>query len=132
MPRILPKFLAGALFAASLFLLPLIPARAQSLSAACPISAMVAKVVTTTTYTIGIADQCSLLVFNNASAVAVTLPRKSTNFPNGFVVGVADLGAGTATVTPTTSTINGTTTAAATTGTGFMIYSDGTNYYTVP
>ncbi len=79
---------------------------------------------------IAVADQCKLLVFNNANSIAVTLPRASTTFPVGFVVHVADLGAGTATVTPTTSTINGTTTAAAAQNAGFDIYSDGTNYYT--
>ena len=127
MTRKLTKLFAGALFAASLFLLPLSSAFAQ---ASCPISSTVAKVITTSPYTVLLTDQCKLLVFNDASAVAVTLPQKSTTFPNGFTFAVANIGAGTVTITPTTSTINGGSTVAVAQSFGLDVFTDGTNYYT--
>jgi len=59
---------------------------------------------TGTTYTIVEADNGKVLTFNNASAVAVTLPDTlSTNFQCTIV----QIGAGAVTVTPATDTING-------------------------
>lgn len=129
MPRTLSKFLAGALFAASLLILPL-AAQAQSMSAACPVSATVDKAVTGTTYTVGVADQCALLNFTNASNVAVTLPNAATTFPAGFRIAVRNGGGGTVTITPTTSTINGAATATLAPGQSADIWTDHTNYVT--
>lgn len=117
---------------AGLFLLAALSplsAFAQSGSAACPVSAQLAKVVSGTTYTVALGDQCSTLVFTNTGAVAVTLPNAATTFPVGFTVAMKATG-GTVTVTPTTSTINGASTAVLSAGTGFSVATDGTNYYT--
>lgn len=82
-----------------------------------------------TTYTFASADNGKLTTFSNAASIAVTLPQATTA---GFTVGagfdVQNLGAGTATITPTTSTINGGATLALATGQGAHIVSDGTNY----
>jgi hypothetical protein len=83
---------------------------------------------TGTTYTIVTGDRGKYLTLNNASPVAVTLPQAGGTFPDGWYVLVQCLGAGTATITPTTSTINGTTTIALTTNQSCIIVSDGTNY----
>lgn len=86
---------------------------------------------TGTTYTIQPSDRRYLLTFNNASPVAVTLPQAGVNYPNGWFCDVVNLGAGTATITPTTSTINLNPSVTRTTGQGGRIVSDGSNYYFV-
>lgn len=84
---------------------------------------------TGTTYTVLSSDAAKLLTFSNASAIAVTLPQAgTTGFTTGFSIDVQDLGAGTATVTPTTSTINGAASLTIPKNTGCTITSDGTNY----
>lgn len=84
---------------------------------------------TGTSYTILTTDRSKLVTFSNASAIAVTLPQAdSTNFPDGWYAEVKNKGAGTATITPTTSTIDGKATLTLPTGYGATIYSDGTNY----
>ena len=84
---------------------------------------------TGTTYTIATADTGKLLTLNNAAAIAVTLPVATTSgFGAGFHFRVEDLGAGTATVTPTTSTINGAATLVIPKNVGCSVNSDGTNY----
>lgn len=85
---------------------------------------------TGTTYTVVDGDRAKLLTISNASSVAVTLPQASTStaFVTGWFVDVVNKGAGTATITPTTSTINGAATLALLTGQGCRIVSDGTNY----
>lgn len=87
---------------------------------------------TGTTYTVQATDCGKLLTFNNASAVAVTLPQAGTSgFLSGFfLAGVQNLGAGAVTITPTTSTINGSaslTLASRQSITGLV--GDGTNYF---
>lgn len=82
---------------------------------------------TGTTYTIATTDFSKLITFSNASAVAVTLPQGTGTFA-GASFDVENLGAGTVTITPTTSTINGAATLAITTNQGCSITSDGTNY----
>jgi hypothetical protein len=70
-----------------------------------------------------------LITFNNAGAIAVTLPAATTvGFEANKGFNVLALGAGTVTVTPTTSTINGGATKTYATGVGGRITSDGTNY----
>jgi len=84
---------------------------------------------TGTTYTILTTDMGKIVSFSNGSAIAVTLPQAGTSgFEGNKCFSVVDLGAGTATVTPTTSTINGGSTKTYATGAGGRICSDGTNY----
>lgn len=96
---------------------------------------------TGTTYTVAATDRAKYVSFSNASAIAVTLPQAgTTGFAGNFVFSACDIGTGTATITPTTSTIsvsNGKTytsaasTLALTTGLCATIYSDNTNYFAV-
>lgn len=85
---------------------------------------------TGTTYTFVKADRNKLTTFSNASAVAVTLPQATAagDFLSGWNVPVFNLGAGTVTITPTTSTINGGATLTLATGEGAWIFSNGTDY----
>jgi len=86
-----------------------------------------------TTYTIANADCGTLNNFSNAASIAVTLPQAGSggNFANGWYNDVCSIGAGTATITPTTSTIGGVATLVLTTGKCARIVSDGTNYQVV-
>lgn len=96
---------------------------------------------TGTTYTVLITDRGSLVTYNNAGAVAVTLPQAGTSgFSNNFVTLNCNKGPGTATITPTTSTFtiltgaaftSGNTTLALTAGQCAWIYSDNANYVAV-
>lgn len=82
-----------------------------------------------TSYTVSASDSCSLITFNNASAIAVALPQaNSTGFTPPFGFDVQNLGAGLITVTPATSTINGLATLTISQNTGCEITSDGVNY----
>lgn len=84
---------------------------------------------TGTSYTFVTGDSAKLVTFSNASATAVTLPVATTSgFGAGFSLDTQNLGAGTVTITPTTSTINGVATLVLTTNKGCSITSDGTNY----
>lgn len=83
---------------------------------------------TGTTYTVVTGDRGKLVTLSNAAAIAVTLPQASATFPDGWWCDVQVKGAGTATITPTTSTINGAATLVLTTGQSARIVSDGTDY----
>jgi hypothetical protein len=84
---------------------------------------------TGTTYTIVAADMGKFLTFSNAASQAVALPQAGTaGFEANKCFGIASVGAGTATVTPATSTINGAATRAYATTVGGVICSNGTNY----
>jgi hypothetical protein len=83
---------------------------------------------TGTTYTVVSGDASKLVTFSNGSAVAVTLPQATGSFAAGFAFDVQNKGVGTVTITPTTSTINGSATLTLATNTGCSIVSDGTNY----
>lgn len=84
---------------------------------------------TGTTYTVVLADSRKLVTLSNASSIAVTLPQATTaGFASGFYFYAKAIGAGTATITPTTSTINGSATLVLAQGEGAIIWSDGTNY----
>lgn len=89
---------------------------------------------TGTSYTFVSGDGGKFVSFRNASSVAVTLPQATTTgFTSGFFMHVVNLGAGTVTITPTTSTINAGASLALATNQGTFIESDGTNYTaTVP
>lgn len=94
---------------------------------------------TGTSYTVVATDRTKYLTFSNAAAIAVTLPQAgTTGFNNNFAFIACDIGAGTTTITPTTSTISFTngsayTSAAASmtlaTGQCGRIYSDNSNYF---
>ncbi len=85
---------------------------------------------TGTSYTYVLADRGKLVTFNSGSAVAVTLPQatSSGSFLSGWHSFIYNRGAGTVTVTPTTSTINGGSTLMFAQGEGGIIFSDGANY----
>ena len=84
---------------------------------------------TGTTYTVLASDRGKLVTFANAASVAVTLPQAGASFPNGWWAKFENRGAGTVTITPTTSTINGGASVTLSTNQGIQIISDGTNYY---
>lgn len=104
------------------------------------VSGIVPNAQTGTTYTIAVTDRNEWVTFSNAASIAVTLPQAgSTGFDANFIVHACDIGAGTATITPTTSTISytngsaytsGATSLALTTGQCATILDDatGTNY----
>lgn len=84
---------------------------------------------TGTTYTFTINDYGQLVTFNNSGAVAVTLPQATGTFTTWNTM-VNNVGSGTVTITPTTSTINGASTVTLGQNQGIWIVSDGTNYQT--
>lgn len=87
---------------------------------------------TGTSYTVTTHDEKALVTLTNASSVAVMLPQAGASglFLRGWSADFQNRGAGTATITPTTSTIDGAATLALTTNQGVRIFSDGTNYFT--
>lgn len=85
---------------------------------------------TGTSYTYVTGDKGKLVTHSNAGAIAGTLPQAGASFPAGWWMDVQNRGAGTLTITPTTSTIDGASSFALTTGQGCRIASDGTNYFT--
>lgn len=80
-------------------------------------------------YAIVSADGGKLVSLTNGSAQTPTLPN-ATTLPAGWFVSVENRGAGTQTITPATSTIDGAASLALTTNQGVQIFSDGTNYFT--
>lgn len=86
---------------------------------------------TGTSYTVLSGDRGKLVSISNASAIAVTLPQATGAFGSKWFSWIQNVGAGTATITPTTSTIDGLTSLALLTGQGVLLASDGANYYTV-
>lgn len=86
---------------------------------------------TGTTYTVVDGDCGKIITHSNASAIAVTLPNAAgAGFDAGWFTDVQNLGSGTVTITPTTSTIDGAATLVLLAGQGSRIVSDGTNYFT--
>ena len=87
---------------------------------------------TGSSYTFSNIDRASVVVLNNAGAVAVTLPKAnsgdSATYSPHWYCGVYNAGAGVVTITPTTSTINGGATFLLRPRQFAVIYSDGTNY----
>jgi hypothetical protein len=90
------------------------------------------RATTTTSEALANSDQNKLVTFSNAAAVACTIAQAGSggNFAAGWAVSLRNLGAGTVTCTPTTSTVDGAATVTLTTGQGLDLYSDGTNYFT--
>lgn len=90
-----------------------------------------ANTATTDTITSAMAGQ--VRTESNASAVAVSIAQAgTTGFASGQYWTIKNLGAGTVTITPTTSTIDGAATLTLTTNQSVDIYSNGTNYITLP
>lgn len=118
-----------------------IPAAGAAVAPTWAPSGVVPNPQTGTTYTVAATDRAAYLSFSNAASIAVTLPQAgTTGFASNFVFVSCDIGAGTATFTPTTSTISYTTgtayTSAAatlplTTGQCAWVYSDNTNYFAI-
>lgn len=90
------------------------------------------RATTTTSEALANSDQNKLVTFSNAAAVACTIAQAGSggNFAAGWAVSLRNLGAGTVTCTPTTSTVDGATTFILLPGQGLDLYSDGTNYFT--
>ncbi len=86
---------------------------------------------TTVTEAISDSDRAKLVTFSNASAVAATLAQAgaSSNFVAGWYCDIVNIGAGTVTLTPTTSTINNQTALVLVRYEGGRLVSDGTNYW---
>lgn len=87
---------------------------------------------TTVTEAVNNADQNKLVTFSNASAVAASIAQAGTagSFAAGWAATLMNLGAGTVTLTPATSTIDGAATITLATNQSIDVYSDGTNYFT--
>lgn len=84
---------------------------------------------TGTSYAFLSTDAGKLVTFSNSSATAVTLSQAgTTGFTSGYSIDVENLGAGTVTISPTTSTVNGASTLSVAQNTGCTVTSDGTNY----
>lgn len=89
------------------------------------------RAVTTTSDTLLATDAGGLITLSNAGAIAVTVPQATTNFGAGYRAIYANLGAGAATLTPTTSTINGAATLVLQQSESALIWSNGTNWSAV-
>lgn len=85
---------------------------------------------TGTAYTYLTADKGKLVTHSNAGAIAGTLPQAGASFPAGWWMDVQNTGAGTLTITPTTSTLDGAASLALSTGQGVRLVSNGVNYFT--
>lgn len=86
------------------------------------------RTVTTTSDTLVSGDRQQMVTYNSASAVAVSI-ASAASLGNNFITYLRDINAGTETITPTTSTINGSTSATITEGEHCTLSSqDNTNY----
>lgn len=98
------------------------------------LAALTRRANATTSDTIVAADCGNLLTESNAGSIAVAIAQAgTTGFAAGTYFDVCTIGAGTATITPTTSTIGGASTLAIPGGTAaapvcYLFQSDGTNY----
>jgi hypothetical protein len=88
------------------------------------------RVVTGTTDALAQSDLGGAVTYSNAVAIAVSIAQAGASgaFLDGWSVHVKNTGAGTLTITPTTSTINSAATLVLPTNMGAFIWSDGTNY----
>lgn len=101
-------------------------------------AAITRRVNTTTSDPIVSTDCGNIVAENNAASIAVSIAQAgTTGFANGTFFEVCNIGAGTATITPTTSTIGGAANYALPGGSAAApkcvgIQSDGTNYNVIP
>lgn len=86
--------------------------------------------ITTLPYTVTTSDCGSQLVVNDASAGALDVPEANGSFAT-CQFDVTNLGAGTVTITPTTSTVNGSSTLAVAQNAQCTLNSDGTNWQVI-
>lgn len=106
------------------------------ISAATPV--VVTSVQTGANYAFVTGDQAKLVYLNNAANQVPTLPQAgTTGFAANWFVQACNIGAGTQTITPTTSTIGGAASyvlpaASAADPACVAIVSDGTNYVIAP
>lgn len=126
-PQTLISIPSGGLATAAVFSLAGVPIRASTCGS--------------NVDTVLAADRAGYVSWSDASACAVTLPQAgSTGFGSNFVFLGCDIGVGTATVTPTTSTISysqqtspyytsGASSLPISKGQCAYIYSDNTNYF---
>lgn len=102
------------------------------------IAALTRRLQSTTTDAIVAADCGNMVAESNASAIAISIAQAgTTGFAAGYYSQICNIGVGTATITPTTSTIGGASTYAIPGGTAsapvcVTVQSDGTNYNLVP
>lgn len=83
---------------------------------------------TGTTYTVAATDKAALITLNNAASVAVAVPQATGSFASGFYCEVENIGAGTVTLTPTTSTIDGAASLTLKQFQSVTLVSNGTNW----
>lgn len=84
---------------------------------------------TGTTYAIVAGDAGKLITASNAASQAYSIAQAgTTGFTTGYSFDIQNKGAGTVTITPATSTINGASTLVIATNLGCTITSDNTNY----
>lgn len=87
------------------------------------------RTVTGTTDTISCtADDGNLVIYDSATAVAVTVPQATGSCASGFGFTAVNIGAGPVTLTPTTSTINGGASLILPQYATTAFISNGTNY----
>lgn len=86
------------------------------------------------TYAILDTDRGKLVTGSNAAAQAYSIAQAgaASAFANGWSTTILNKGAGTLTITPATSTINGAATYALFAGQSIRVISDGTNYQIDP
>ncbi len=101
---------------------------AASGNLSCDYERLPANAQTGTSYTILNTDLSKFITFNNAASVAVVAPQATGSFSDGFWFIAKNIGAGTVTITPTTSTISGTSSITLETGEFAIVRSDGVNY----
>lgn len=91
------------------------------------------RTVTDSTDTIVDGDGGGVVTYNRATAVAVTIgeAEDGINFLKDWFVHVRNVNSGTVTITPTTSTIAGASSAVLLEGDSALIWSDGTNYQAI-
>ena len=87
---------------------------------------------TGTSYAIVDGDCGKFITFSNAAAIAATIAQAGGggSFASGWFATLINEGAGTVTLTPATSTIDGAASLTLATNQSFDLFSDGTNYFT--
>ena len=94
-------------------------------------SAIGVNTQSSTSYLVQNGDQKQVIRFTNSGAVAVSLPQASLNsqFISGWWADVINNGSGTVTITPSVSTIDGSSSFALASNQGIRVYTNGTNYF---
>lgn len=88
---------------------------------------------TGTTYTVVTGDCGKMITFTQSATTAITLPQcGSAGFAAGWYSDMVNEGTATATITPTTSTIDGSSSLQILSNkSGVRVVCDGTNYFTI-